>query len=171
MNIIKTKFKNALIIIPEVFRDNRGDYLETFNLREYDKILPTAQDFVQDDVSISYKNVLRGLHGNFETWKLVQCLNGLIYSVIVDNNSTSPTYLQWESFYLTDSDYCQLLIPPGFGNSILALSSKVIYSYKQTTYYDRSSQFTLAWNDPKLNISWPIDDPILSERDRTAPLL
>ena len=121
--------------------------------------------FVQDDVSISFKHVLRGLHGDRITWKLITCLLGKIYVVIVNWKETSPQYRQWESFVLSEENKKQILVPPEFGLGHLVLSKKAIFHYKQSAYYDRVSQFTLIWNDPKLNIWWPIKQPILSRRD------
>jgi len=169
MKIIDTKFEKAKLIIPDVFYDFRGEYLETFNKENY-KALNVPDEFIQDDISISYKHVLRGFHGDFKTWKLVQCVYGSIYVVIIDNNKESKTYYQWQAFTLNDKNRYQLLVPPGFGNSLLAMTDIIVYSYKQTTYYERASQFTIAPFNPYLGIYWPIakENIIISERDRNA---
>ena len=120
---------------------------------------------VQDDISVSKQNVLRGIHGDTGTWKLISCLYGQFYLVVVNWDKTSPQFRQWESFTLSDQNRLQVLIPPRFGNGHLVQSQLAIFHYKQSTYYDRSGQFTILWNDPALNIQWPIDNQILSRRD------
>jgi dTDP-4-dehydrorhamnose 3,5-epimerase len=124
-----------------------------------------TQDFIQDDISTSYRNVLRGIHGDSKTWKLVSCLKGSFYLVVVNNDSSSLQFGKWEGFTLSDVNRKQVLIPPKFGNGHLVLSESAIFHYKQTTDYDRKGQFTLLWNDPEFDIWWPTDNPILSRRD------
>ena len=119
----------------------------------------------RDDISVSSRHVLRGIHGDGNTWKLISCLSGKFYLVVVNNDPSSSQYQQWESFVLSGENHQQVLIPPRFGNGHLVLSEQAIFHYKQTTYYDRQSQFTMLWNDPSLNIWWPIKNPILSKRD------
>jgi dTDP-4-dehydrorhamnose 3,5-epimerase len=163
MKVLETKLKGVLLITPPtIFEDFRGTYVETYNKELYN----FAPEFVQDDISISKKNVLRGIHGDYKTWKLISCLYGSFYLVVVNWNEYSPQFCQWDFFLLSDRNRKQVLIPPKFGNGHLVLSDLAIFHYKQSTYYDRSSQFTLKWNDPYLNIKWPIKNPILSERDR-----
>ncbi|MFA5394981.1 MAG: dTDP-4-dehydrorhamnose 3,5-epimerase family protein [Methanogenium sp.] len=164
MIIHPTKFEKAKLIEIPIFRDFRGDYVETYNENFY-KALEVPVPFVQDSFSTSRKDVLRGFHGDPLTWKLIQVVSGEVYEVIVDLNEKSLTYLQWQSFIIGEKDRKQLLIPPGFGNAMLALTDNVIYYYKQTTYYGQAKQFTVAWNDPEINVFWPIERPILSERD------
>ena len=108
---------------------------------------------------------MRGLHGDNRTWKLVSCLYGSFYLIVVNNNKDSKQYRMYESFTLDDKDRKQVLIPPGFANGHLILSDLAIFHYKQNTYYDRASQFTILWDDSNYNFSWPIDNPILSDRD------
>lgn len=162
MQIKKTKLDNVLLIEPFIFEDFRGDYVEIYNKQDYSSL---GIDFVQDDISVSRKNVLRGIHGDSKTWKLVSCLYGSFYLVVVNCDESSGNFGQWESFILSDRSYRQVLIPPKHGNSHLVLSDVAIFHYKQSTYYDRASQFTYKWNDPRLNIFWPTKTPILSERD------
>jgi dTDP-4-dehydrorhamnose 3,5-epimerase len=109
--------------------------------------------------------VLRGIHGDNQTWKLVSCLFGSIYLIVVDNNVKSKTYRQWVSFTLSDKNNIQILIPPNFGNGHLVVSDSAIFHYKQTTEYDRSAQFTIKWDDPNFNFWWPTSTPFLSMRD------
>jgi dTDP-4-dehydrorhamnose 3,5-epimerase len=156
--------KDVAIIQPEVFHDFRGEYIETWNIETY-KIFG-ALEFKQDDISASIKHTLRGIHGDARTWKLIQCLYGALFQVIVDMRPESDTYLKWESFILNDKNRTQILIPPMFGNAHLVMSDFGIFSYKQTTLYEGAEkQFTVRWDDPKLDIPWPIKDPLLSQRD------
>ena len=165
MNVRKSILEGVMMIEPPtVFRDFRGTYVETYNEKLY-REAGIDIDFVQDDISVSSKNVLRGIHGDDITWKLVSCLYGEFYLVVINWDKTSPQFGQWESFILSDKNRLQVLIPAKYGNGHVVLSDIAIFHYKQNTYYDRSRQFTILWNDPELNIKWPIDNPILSERD------
>ena len=172
MKIEKTKLDGVLLISPSTsFSDFRGGYVEIYNQKVYEEAGITTQ-FVQDDVSISYQNVLRGIHGDNDTTKLCWCSYGRIYQIVVNCDPSSSQYLQWQSFLLSDETRQQVLIPPKFGNSFLVLSQVAAFSYKQSTYYQGAGkQFTLRWNDPKIHIYWPIVNPILSERDATAAFL
>ena len=122
-------------------------------------------DFLQDDISVSHKNVLRGIHGDNKTYKLVSCLYGEFQLIVVNNNPESKMYKKWKSFHMSFKNREQILIPPKFGNGHLVMSKSCVFSYKLNAYYDRESQFTLSWNDKTVGIWWPINDPILSERD------
>jgi dTDP-4-dehydrorhamnose 3,5-epimerase len=169
MKIINTKFEKAKLLEIPVFRDFRGDYVETYNENIYAAL--GVPPFVQDSFSTSRKDVLRGFHGDSETWKLIQVVSGEVYEVIVDLNKGSSTYLQWQAFLIGERNRQQLLIPPGFGNAMLALTDNVVYYYKQTTYYGKPTQFTYHYDSPAMHVYWPISDPILSERDMYAPIL
>lgn len=165
MEVTKTKLDGVLLIKPPtIFNDFRGSYVETYNEKLYTEAGVNIK-FVQDDISVSSKHVLRGIHGDDVTWKLVSCLHGEFYLVVVNWNKASPQFGQWESFNLSDQNRMQVLIPAWFGNGHVVLSETAIFHYKQSTYYDRARQFTIQWNDPRLKIPWPIDNPILSERD------
>ena len=164
MKVEKTNLEGVLNITLDVFEDHRGYYIETYNEYMY-KTEGINVDFIQDDISVSKKNVLRGIHGDQETWKLISCFEGEFYLVVVNNDENSPQYQQWESFILTDQNRLQILIPPKFGNGHLVLSERAIFHYKQNTYYNPKGQFTICWDDPKYNIKWPIKNPILSKRD------
>ncbi|RIL04010.1 MAG: dTDP-4-keto-6-deoxy-D-glucose epimerase, partial [Proteobacteria bacterium] len=122
-------------------------------------------DFIQDDISTSNKHVLRGIHGDQQTWKLAQCLYGSFYLVVINWDSSSKQYKQWEGFTLSDTNRLQVLIPPKFGNGHVVMSEKAIYHYKQSTEYNRAGQFTIVWDDPELKIWWPVKQPIISMRD------
>lgn len=165
MKVEKTKLDGVLQITPPtLFEDWRGEYVETYNEQLYREQGIDVQ-FVQDDISVSDRHVLRGLHGDATTWKLISCLYGKFYLVVVNNDPESPQYRQWASFVLSDANRKQVLIPPKFGNGHLVLSDKAIFHYKQNTYYDRAGQFTLLWNDPELNLWWPVPNPLVSRRD------
>jgi len=173
MKVEKTKLDGVLLITPDVFKDHRGEYIEIFNDGTYYPLFDYWMEWVQDDISISKCNVLRGIHGDFKTWKLVSCLSGVIQLVVVNNMLDTPQYYEHTQFVLSDINHQQVLIPPGFGNGHKVLSDKAIFHYKQSTYYDPESQFTLAWNDPELDIHWlnpfsvvPDTQPITSDRDR-----
>jgi dTDP-4-dehydrorhamnose 3,5-epimerase len=173
MEVTKTKLDGVLLIKPPtIFEDHRGTYVEIYNEVLYSRLKPGVLadkdqplKFVQDDISTSSKHVLRGIHGDQETWKLVSCLYGKFYLVVVNLDETSPQYRQWESFVLSDHNHLQVLVPPKFGNGHLVLSDTAIFHYKQTTMYNRAGQFTYLWNDPSLNIWWPVKNPIVSRRD------
>ncbi len=166
MEVSKTKLDGVLLIKPPtIFEDFRGTYVETYNEELYTKAGVNVK-FVQDDISVSSHNVLRGIHGDSETWKLVSCLYGEFFLVAVNWDDTSPQFGKWESFVLSDRNRLQVLIPPKFGNGHLVMSELAIFHYKQSTYYNRSGQFTILWDDPKLGIEWPANNPILSRRDK-----
>lgn len=165
MEASKTKIDGVLVIKPPtIFEDFRGSYIEIYNEKLYNEAGINVR-FVQDDISVSSRHVLRGIHGDHEAWKLVSCLYGKFYLVVVNWDETSPQFGKWESFVLSDRNNLQVLIPPKFGNGHLVLSEQAIFHYKQSTYYNRAGQFTLLWNDPQLNIWWPIKNPIVSRRD------
>jgi len=165
IEVYKTKLDGVLLIEPpSIFHDFRGTYVETYNEEQY-KEAGINVDFIQDDISVSWKNVLRGIHGDAVTWKLVSCYYGKFYMVVVNWNEASSQFGEWVSFELSDENRLQVLIPPNFGSGHVVLSDMAIFHYKQSTYYDRTRQFTILWNDPKLNIQWPVSNPILSERD------
>lgn len=163
MIIKDTKLDGVKLIIPDRFEDHRGTYMELYDSKNFQEV--TNETFVQDDISVSRKGVLRGLHGDWKTTKLVTVLKGAGYALIADNRKDSPTYKKWQSFTLSESNRNMLLLPAGIGNSILALEDNIIYYYKQNTHFVDGQQFTIKWNDPDWNFWWPIDKPILSMRD------
>lgn len=165
MIVKKTQLDGVLLIEPPTnFEDFRGEYVEIYNEKLY-REAGINVDFKQDDISISTKHVLRGIHGDQSTWKLVSCLQGKFYLVVVNWDETSPQYRQWQAFTLSDKNRLQVLIPPKFGNGHLVLSESAMFHYKQSTYYDRAGQFTILWNDPKLGLWWPVQNPLVSRRD------
>lgn len=166
MEVQKTNLDGVLLLKPPtVFEDFRGIYVETYNQRLYIECGVDCS-FVQDDISISTNGVLRGIHGDEGTWKLISCLYGKIYLVVVNWDSLSSQFKLWEAFTLSDTNRIQILVPPKFGNGHLVMSEQAIFHYKQSTYYDRSAQFTIPWDDPGLGIWWPVNKPIVSIRDQ-----
>lgn len=171
MEVEKTKLENVLLIKPHIFRDFRGCYIETFNEERYYEAFKKFNidiRFVQDDISISKKHVLRGIHGDAETWKLISCLKGKIYVVIVNCDETSDRFGEWQSFELSELNGYQVLVPAKYGTSHLVLSDEAVFHYKQSTYYNPKvlKQFTYRHDEPRFNIQWPIKKPILSDRDQ-----
>ncbi len=167
MQISKTKLDGVLLLKPEVFEDFRGQYVETYN-EQFCRDNGIDVKFIQDDISVSSRHVLRGIHGDAETWKLVSCMHGKFYLVVVNCDKESPDFGKWLSFVLSDVNRHQVLIPPKHGNGHVVLSETAIFHYKQNTYYNPKGQFTYIWNDPQLNIWWPIKNPLLSQRDEVG---
>lgn len=172
MEIIETKIRDLLIIKPTVFEDNRGYFFESYNK---EKFLQKGidQNFVQDNESKSMKGVLRGLH--FQTppyaqGKLVRVMKGAVLDVAVDIRRGSPTYGQWASIELTESNKWMYWVPPGMAHGFVTLEDDTVFFYKCTNVYNKSSEGSLRWNDPDLNIDWGSVDPILSEKDKISPL-
>ena len=161
----KTSLDRVLAITPPaIAQDFQGTQLEIYNRALYQEA-GIYVDFVQEDISISPRHVLRGIHGDGNTWKLVSCLRGSFYLVVVNWDKTSDQQGRWESFVLSGQNRLQILIPPKCGTGFLVLSEQAIFHYKQSAYYDQESQFTLFWNDPDLDIQWPVQPLILSQRD------
>lgn len=180
IKVSKTKLEGVLLIKTEPFEDFRGEYLETFHEELYSKEIAKnlkgtiyqkqaiKLHFVEDDISTGTRGVIKGIHGDSKTWKLVQCLLGKFYLVVLNNNPKSKDFGKWDSFTLSDKNRLQVLIPPLYGNGHLVLSEHDIYHYKQSAYYDPENQFTITWNDPTYKIWWPIKNPIVSLRDETG---
>ena len=167
MQLENTKLDGVKLIKPGIFEDFRGLYVETYNRDLYQKN-GIDVDFKQDDISISSQHVLRGIHGDSETWKLISCHMGSFYLIVVNNDPTSIQYRQWQGFTLSENNHHQVLVPPKFGNGHLVLSERAMFHYKQNTYYNPAGQFTIRWNDPQYSMWWPIKNPILSRRDEAG---
>ena len=166
MKIFKTNLQGVLKIKLKPFKDLRGYYLEIFNKNLF-KRTKKKINFIQDDISVSKKNVLRGIHGDYKTWKLVSCLSGELFFLVVNNIKRHKQYQKSQMFKLSESNNLEILVPPGFGNGHYVTSKKAIFHYKQSTLYDRSSQFTINWKDPKYRYKWPKNlKPITSKRDK-----
>lgn len=171
--VVTTKLKNVLLFQLEHFEDHRGTYTQLYHHELYQKLIRehTGQDvvFVEDDYAASRKNVLRGIHGDDRTWKLVTCLYGAFYIVVVNCDESSPNFGIWQNFLLTKENGKQILIPPKHGHAYQVLSDAAVFHYKQSCYYQgMKNQFTYKWNDPRFNIWWPIKNPILSQRDEAG---
>ena len=165
----QTTLQDVLQIRPLTdFSDHRGRYLELYN-KEAFLNAGISMEFPQDDVSISKNGVLRGIHGDEGTWKLVTCLSGSIHLIVVNNDERSTQYRQWQSFLINDKNRIQILVPPKFGNGHQVISDTAVFHYKQSSYYLPGQQFTIAWNDPFFGFDWPSKNPVLSFRDSHAP--
>jgi dTDP-4-dehydrorhamnose 3,5-epimerase len=167
MNLIKTKIEGLFLIEPDVFPDPRGYFFESFQKEKF-QALGIDVDFLQDNESMSQKNVLRGLHFQippFEQGKLVRVVRGSVLDVAVDIRKKSKTYGQWESSVLSAENKLMMWIPEGFAHGFITLEDDTIFQYKCTNYYNRESECGIIWNDPDLQIDWGIDKPLVSEKD------
>lgn len=174
MNIIQTAIPDVLIIQPKVFGDARGFFLESFNQQRFEQLTGLAPNFVQDNHSRSACGVLRGLH--YQTrqpqGKLVRVIAGEVFDVCVDLRRSSPTFGRSVSLLLSAENHQQLWIPPGFAHGFLVTSESADFVYKTTDYYAPEFERALLWNDPALDIGWPLaDTPILSAKDSAGLLL
>lgn len=163
--------KGVYIITPSKFSDFRGDIWSVFQKESFKNLLPSGLEFVLDKFTISKHNVLRGIHGDYKSYKLVTCVYGEIMQVVVDCRENSPTYLQWEKFIINRKSPKLILIPPYFGNAQYVRSEEAVYFYKwayEGEYVDADEQFTYAWNDERIGVDWGYSEPILSERDMLA---
>ena len=173
MRVVDTDLQGCVVIEPKVFGDDRGYFLETFNVRRYADLLEMKSPFVQDNHSCSNRGTLRGLHfqRNNPQGKLVRVVRGEVFDVAVDCRSGSPTYGQWTSVILTGKNKKQLWVPPGFAHGFQVLCDETHFEYKCTTYYDPDDEVAIRWDDPSLKINWPIKEPILSKKDTEALFL
>jgi dTDP-4-dehydrorhamnose 3,5-epimerase len=167
---LPTEIEGVVLIEPTVHGDERGFLVETFRDSEMHN-LGIEVDFVQDNHSRSGARVLRGIHVQRGQAKLVGCPRGRIFDVAVDLRPDSPTYKRWEGYELDDVDHRQLFLPEGFGHGFCVLSDTADVLYRLSSYYDPGLERGIAWDDPEIKVHWPISDPILSERDRSAPTL
>jgi len=161
-----------IIIETDVFGDNRGKFMETYQVQRYqDHGIPGP--FVQDNVSYSSRGVLRGLHYQLgrPQGKLVWVMQGQIYDVAVDTRKDSPTFGKWESVILSSENHRQVYIPEGFAHGFCVMSETAIVAYKCTDFYFPKNERGILWNDPSLNIDWPLDDPDLSGKDSRLPTI
>lgn len=167
MKILETKLKDCYLLEPKIFEDERGFFLETYQKEKYLEHVGIDYDFVQDNFSRSYKNVLRGLHLQLENpqGKLVRVVRGQVQDVAVDMRTDSSTFGNYESVILSETNKRQLWIPPGFAHGFLVLSEVVDFEYKVTDYYDPSDELTILWNDPTINIPWENMNPFVSAKD------
>ena len=172
MNVKETKLPGVLVLEPDVFGDDRGFFLETWSASRYeDAGIPGP--FVQDNVSFSRKGILRGLHFQHpqSQGKLVQILSGEVVDVAVDIRAGSPTFGQWISEVLSETNHRQMYVPPGFAHGYCVTSETALFSYKCTDFYNPATEGGIIWNDPDLGIDWPTEQPALSGKDMDYPRL
>jgi len=171
MEIEKISLPGVLIIKPNLFSDNRGYFYESFQQIRYEKL--GIPQFIQDNVSSSKQNVLRGLHYQlpYTQGKLVWVGRGTVYDVIVDLRLSSPTFGKWFSILLTDKEHLQMYVPPGFAHGFCVISPEADFYYKCTDYYMPQAENGIIWDDANLNINWPVKNPILSPKDKKFPSL
>ncbi len=169
---LDTELADLVLLEPEVHGDERGFLVETFNAEAWAEIGVTTE-FVQDNHSRSRRGILRGLH--FQTApgqaKLIRCARGRIFDVAVDLRRDSPTYRRWEGHELDDESHRQLFVPAGFAHGFCVLSDIADVHYKLSSYYDPATEAGIAWDDPEIAVEWPVAEPQLSDRDRSAPQL
>ena len=174
MKIIKTKLDGVVIIEPDVFGDNRGFFMESWNKKKMAEA-GLDYDFVQDNHSKStVKGTLRGIHfqkGDKAQAKLVRCVKGAVLDVAVDLRRNSYTFKQWVGVELSEENKTQLLIPRGFGHGFVTLTDDVEFLYKADNYYAPEADAGIRWNDPDIGVEWGIENPILSEKDKKNPFL
>ena len=171
MEVVKTSIPDLYIIKPTVFEDHRGYFFESYN-KELFLRHGIDQNFVQDNESMSGKDVLRGLHFQkppFTQGKLVRVMQGSVLDVAVDIRKNSPTYGRWASVVLSQKNKWMYWVPPGFAHGFVTLEDHTIFFYKCTNVYNKESEASIAWNDPDLNIDWQVNNPILAEKDKNAP--
>lgn len=172
MNIIRTELDGVLIIEPAVFKDPRGFFMEAYNRQRYHQA-GIEHVFVQDNLSFSVKNTLRGLHFqiNHPQAKLVQVIAGEIFDVAVDVRPASPDFGKWTGIMLSGRNKRQLFIPEGFAHGFCVLSETAYFSYKCSDFYAPGDEGGLLWSDPGIGIQWPVQDAIVSEKDKHNPNL
>lgn len=172
MNVIRADLEDVLILELDVYGDDRGYFMESWNAERY-RAAGIGADFVQDNISFSGKNVLRGLHFQNPTpqGKLVTVLKGELYDVVVDIRLGSPTFMKWTSVVLSSDNNRQLFVPEGFAHGFLVTSEEALVNYKCTGPYHKGAEHGIRWDDPDLAIKWPVENPILSPKDGNAPFL
>lgn len=173
MEKIPTDIPDVFLIRPDVFEDNRGYFFESFSKTKFSS-LGIDYEFVQDNQSLSEKNVLRGLHfqkAPHEQGKLVRVIKGAVLDVAVDIRKNSPYFGKYISCILSEKNKLMLWVPPGFAHGFLTLEDNTIFFYKCTKQYNKESEKIIRYNDPDININWNIESPIISDRDKNAPFL
>lgn len=175
MNVIKTDILDVLIFEPKIFGDERGFFFESFNQKIFEEAVGRKVEFVQDNHSKSVKNVLRGLHYQLEPYaqgKLVRCIVGEVFDVAVDIRNDSPTFGNWVGVFLSAENKRQLWIPEGFAHGFYVISNVAEFVYKTTNYYYPESDRGIRWDDPTIDIKWPLtNEPVLSGKDINQPNL
>ena len=172
MKVLSTALKDVLLIEPSVFDDNRGFFMETYQQKKYSEV-GIAHNFLQDNLSYSVRGTLRGLHYQLPhaQAKLVQVVTGEIFDVTVDIRRGSPTYGKWAGVHLSDKNKQQLYIPEGFAHGFCVLSKTAVFIYKCSDFYAPDSERGILWSDPEIGIDWPIENPLLSDKDNNFACL
>jgi len=172
IKVTRCEIEGLCVIEPTVFRDARGYFVETYNYNDF-KAEGLDMVFVQDNQSMSVKGVLRGLHyqKQFPQGKLVRCVRGTVFDVAVDLRTSSKTYGKWYGVELSAENKKQLLIPRGFGHGFVTLTDEVEFLYKADNYYAPEADGGIRWNAPEIGVDWGVEEPILSQKDTTSPLL
>lgn len=171
IQVRETKFTEAKLYLPDVFEDDRGFFKETYSREKY-AAAGLTDEWVQDSVSRSSKNVIRGMHYDLRMAKFVQCLRGRIFDVIVDARPDSASYKQWQGFILSEHNHLQLYVPRGFAHGFLALSDEVVVHYKQSAHFDPAQERAVSWQDPGVGIVWPlVGEPRVSLKDQAVAAL
>jgi len=173
MNIQELDLPGLILIRPDVYGDDRGFFFEMWNAERFQNATGLDVQFVQDNLSRSQHGVLRGLHfqNPHSQGKLVSVLQGCVYDVAVDIRSDSDTFGQWVGLELCADTKHQMYVPPGFAHGFAVLSQSALFHYKCTDFYHPESEVTIRWNDPQLKIDWPLQNPLLSKKDRAAPTM
>lgn len=172
MKIRQTALEGVVLLEPEpvisgtgeVSEDMRGFFVETYNEEKY-RAAGIGVKFVEDDMSVSKKGVLRGMHGDDRTWKLITCAQGTVFFVAVYGKEGSPNFGKWQAFELSDANRLRILVPPYYASGYAVLSDRAIVNYKQSELFRLGGQFSYKWNDPRFNIAWPQGTWIMSARD------
>ena len=173
MKIISTPIQDLILIDPKSYHDERGFFLEAFQVERYQRLLKKSINFVQDNLSRSSKNVLRGLHYQIKQPqdKLVTVVRGSVFDVAVDIRTQSVTFGQWFGVILNDENHYQLFVPKGFAHGFCVLSEIVDFYYKCSDYYSPETEQGILWSDPNLGIHWPLQTPIISTKDKNYACL
>jgi len=172
IKIMPTSLDGVLIIEPDIFKDSRGAFMETYQKKKY-TLAGINSVFVQDNFSISHKGTLRGLHYQIShsQAKLVQVIKGAVFDVAIDLRSGSPTFGQWTGVELSDTNNRQMFIPEGFAHGFQVLTETAYFLYKCSDYYSKEDEGGIIWSDPEINIKWPAIQPLLSDKDAAYPYL
>ena len=169
-----SKVDGVFFVTPSLFEDSRGSIWTSFLQKTLSDLLPCPLNFNHDKFSTSQLDVLRGIHYDFKSWKIVSCVAGQVFQVAVDMRLNSPSYLQHDWLYIDASTPKLVLLPPGVGNAFCATSDQAVYHYKlayEGSYVDANDQQTVRWDDPMLKIMWPTKNPILSSRDSSCEFM
>ena len=167
MKVVRTALNGCLILEPQIFSDERGEFFESFSVQKFRNATGVLLNFVQDNQSLSHGKVLRGLHYQIEQpqGKLVRVVSGSVWDVVVDLRRSSPTFAQWIGVDLSAENQRMLWVPPGCAHGFVVTSESAVFLYKTTDYYAPAHERTIAWNDPSLAITWPVTDPVVNAKD------